>query len=150
MKSIFRRFYHYTKPVSKDIYEKHKDKFLSVFGESIPSYDQVFDWINDASGIAVIIYISEHIEWDNRRSRYMPSKTSLPVFKAQAFHYGELIEGPETFVDDWDGCADYAIDTALSKIYDNEKIWIKEFTEEYDGSSDEYDDIDEYIEAMSK
>lgn len=151
MKSIYRRHIHYTKPISDSVYKKHKDKFALAFGENVPTYAQVFEWINDACGCAVIIYVKSHIEWNNSTRLTVPRKTSLPVFKAQAFHYSELSEAPEEFVDDWDGCADYAIDTFLSKVRSDENgPWYDEFTEEYDGSCDGYQYIEDYIRAKEE
>lgn len=152
MKSIFRRHSHITSAISNEIYSKHKEKFVKRFGEHIPTYAEVFDWINDACGIAIFINIVGHIEWDNSRPRgewYLPpipSKTSIPEYQAFAFHYSELCSCPDQFIDDWDGCADNAIDTFLSKTYGEDGVWYDEFTEAYDGSCDKYKSISDYIE----
>ena len=50
MKSIFRRHSLITSAISNEIYSKHKEKFVKRFGEYIPTYAEVFDWINDACG----------------------------------------------------------------------------------------------------
>ena len=153
MKSIFRRHSLITHTISKEIYSAHEEKYKGRFGEHIPTYAEVFDWINDATGIAIFINIVGHTEWDNSRPRAdrdappIPSKTSLPYYRSFAFHYGELTSCPDDFVDDWEGCADNAINTFLSIIYETD-LWYDEFTEEYDGSCNTYKSIDEYIKAQ--
>lgn len=147
-----------TNVVSKEIYDKHEEIIKRRFGNKhVPTYSEIFDWINDASGIAIFINIVGHTEWDNSKIRNpkefgqaycrsaIPSKTSLPCYKAFAFHYSELLSCPDEFVDDWGGCADNAIDMVLTRIY-NTDLWYDEFTEPYDGSCDNYNSIDEYIE----
>ena len=146
MKSIFRRHSLITSPISKEIYSKHKEKFVKRFGEHIPTYAEVFDWINDACGIAIVINIVGHIKWDNSRPGGWKSTTSLPEYQAFTFHYSELNSCPETFVDDWAGCADNAIDTFLSKIYGEDGVWYDEFTEAYDGSCEKYKSLCDYLE----
>ena len=148
MKSIFRRHSLITSAISKEIYSKHKEKFVKRFGEYIPTYAEVFDWINDACGIAIFINIVGHIKWDNSKkigSSTMPSTTTIPEYQAAAFHYGELCSCPETFVDNWDGCADDAIDSFLSKTYGTEDVWYDEFTEAYDGSCEKYKSLCDYL-----
>ena len=146
MKSIFRRHSLITNCISNEIYSKHKEKFVKRFGEHIPTYAEVFDWINDACGVAIFINIIGHIEWNNSRPNWVESTTSIPEYQAIAFQYGELCACPDTFIDDWDGCADNAIDTCLSKIYGEDGVWFDKFTEAYDGSCNKYKSISDYIE----
>jgi len=146
MKSIFRRHSLITNAISNEIYSKHKEKFIERFGNHIPTYAEVFDWFNDACGIAIFINIVGHIEWDNTRRDGLKSTTSIPQYQSFAFEYGELCSCPDIFTDDWDGCADNAIDIMLSKIYGEDGVWFGEFTDAYDGSCDRYHSISEYIE----
>ena len=149
MKSIFRRHSLITSTISKEIYSKHKEKFVKRFGKYIPIYAEVFDWINDACGIAIFINIVGHVKWDNSKKigmRIIPSTTTIPEYQALVFQYGELCSCPDTFVDNWNGCADNAIDTMLSKTYGTEDVWFDEFTEAYDGSCEKYKSLCDYLE----
>jgi len=146
MKSIFRRHSYITSAISKEIHFKHKEKFVKRFGEHIPTYAEVFNWINDACGIAIFINIVGHLEWNNTRRDGFKSTTSIPQYQSFAFQYGELCSCPDTFIDDWNGCADNAIDSFLSKTYGEDGVWFDEFTEAYDGSCEKYKSLSDYIE----